>query len=90
MSSASSREIFEAIVSQLDDPEAARVRRLVIVLASMLFVMTMSVTVLAGLGWYSFLAFSSTFLPGVLLVRRLASRRFARPTRLPRWRRGSG
>lgn len=72
----STKEVFDAIVSQLEDPELRRVRRIFLVLGLVLFAAgTLTVTVVAGLGWTGFLAFSSTFLPGVALARRYHGRR---------------
>jgi nitrate reductase NapE component len=77
---ANEREIFEAIVSQVVDPELARLHRVFLVLGLGLFVAgLLAVGVVGGLGWPGLLAFSSTFLPGVLLARLVYVRRFLRP-----------
>ena len=82
LSRASDREIFEAIVSQLVDPDLRRLRRIFLVLGGCLFLVgVLAVGVVARLGWPGLLAFSSTFVPGVVLVRRVHLRRFPAPSR---------
>lgn len=72
----SDREVFEAIVSQLDDPELLRLRRLFSVLGAVCFcVAAVALGVVASMGWPGVLAFSSTFVPGVIVGRRLVGRR---------------
>lgn len=79
LSRASDDEIFEAIVSKLVDPELLRLRRMFLVLGASLFLLgVLLVGVVGGLGWPGLLAFSSTFVPGVVLARRMHVRRFAR------------
>jgi hypothetical protein len=86
---ANEREIFEAIVSQLVDPELVRVRRIFLVLGAALFVLgCLAVAVVAGLGVAGVGAFCSTFVPGLVLVRRVYVRRFPRPARRFSLRRG--
>ncbi len=75
IASESTREMFEAIVSQLDDPEVVRMRMIVLVLGAAIFVTAIAVTVSAGLGWQLLLAFCSTYVPGVLVVLRIVERR---------------
>ena len=76
------REIFEAIVPRLVDPELARLRRIFLVLCVALYAVgTLAVGMVAGLGGAGVLAFSSTFLPGVAVAQRLLRRRFTRPAR---------
>ena len=75
----SDREVFEAIVSQLDDPEVVRLRRLFVVLGALCFsVAAVALGVVAAMGWPGVLAFSSTFVPGVIVCRRLVGRRSRR------------
>ena len=75
LSWASDREIFEAIVSQLEDPEVARLRRVFRALGALFFVLGgLAVTVVGGLGWPGFAGFSTTF----ALSAALAHRRFRR------------
>ena len=82
---ANEREIFEAIVSQLVDPELVRVRRVFLLLGTALFVLgSVTVAVVGGLGWPGWGAFCSTFVPGMLLSRSMYVRRFGRPA--GRWR----
>lgn len=84
---ANEQELFEAIVSELVDPELLRARRIFLVMGVILFAMgVLAVAVVAGLGWPGLLAFSSTFVPGVVLGRRLLARRFPRPPARHRWR----
>ena len=74
----SNREIFEAIVSQLDDPELVALRRFFLILGVIFFIVgVVAVAVLAGMGWPGVLAFSSTFLPAIVVARRFLERRFA-------------
>lgn len=76
------RERFEAIVSDLVDPDLLRLRRLFLGLGLVLFCLgTTAVAVVGGLGWPGVLAFSSTFVPGLLLAERLKGRGYARPRR---------
>jgi hypothetical protein len=75
LSWASDREIFEAIVSQLEDPEVARLRRAFWALGAVFFLLgVLAVTVVGGLGWAGFAGFSTTF--GVSAA--VAHRRFRR------------
>ncbi len=79
LSRLSDREIFEAIVSQLEDPDLVRFRRIFLVLTAVLYAVgTIGIGVAAGLGWSGVLAFSSTFVPGIAVAQRLQRRRFAR------------
>lgn len=85
---ANEQEIFEAIVSQLVDPELRRLRRIFLVLGSALFVLgCLAVAVVGGLGLPGMVAFCSTFVPGLLLARSVYVRRFPwSARRLRRWR----
>ena len=79
LSRASDREIFEAVVSQLEDPELVSLRRFFFVLGAAVSLVGVGVvTVVAGLGWLGVLAFFSTFVPGVVLARRHVERGFVR------------
>jgi hypothetical protein len=72
------RELFEAIVSQLEDPERAVLRRTFVALGVAAFLIAVVVLwLLLDLGGGVVLAFSATFVPGVLLAWRFQSRRFA-------------
>ena len=72
---ASDREIFEAVVSQLEDPEVARLRRAFWALGALFFVLgALAVTVVGGLGWPGFAGFSTTF----AISAAVAHRRFRR------------
>jgi hypothetical protein len=74
------REIFEAIVSQLEDPESVWPRRAFLVLSACIFVVcALAIAVVGGMGWPGVLAFSSTFVPGLLVARRFLRRQSARP-----------
>ena len=74
VSAASSREVFEAIVSQVADPEVVRVRRKMLLLGAAMVLGAIVVTITLGLGWQILLAFSSTFLPGMFVVLRMPAR----------------
>lgn len=74
---AGTREVFEAIVSQLEDPELAQVRRRIAVLAIAFLVAAAAVTIIFGMGWQTMLAFSSTFVPSVIILWRKFGRRFS-------------
>ena len=78
LSRESNREIFEAIVSQIADPETVLVRRMFVVLGPVLLVLGAAITLLAGMGWTGVLAFSSTYVPGVVLGWRIQRRRVGR------------
>lgn len=85
---ANEREIFEAIISQLQDPEIVRLRRVYVLLSVCLFVLgSFAVTLVGKLGWYGMGAFCLTFLPGLVLGWAHSVRRF-RGTRVRslRWR----
>lgn len=84
MSAASSRDVFEAIVSELDDPEAVLIRRKVVSLGAAVYVCAMVVTVLAGFGWPTLVAFSSTFVPSMVVARTIAGRRIPHLGNAPR------
>lgn len=73
----STREIFEAIVAQLEDPEVGRRRRTMLLVGAAVFVVAVVVTIGGGLGWQILLAFSSTFIPGLIVAVRISGRRFA-------------
>lgn len=71
---------FSAIVSELDDPEWLRWRRLLLGAGAAAFVVgLLMIAVLAGMGWLGVVAFASTFLPGLALVTHIQHARFARP-----------
>ena len=73
----STREIFEAIVAQLDDPAVGRARRTMLLAGAAVFAAAVVVTIGAGLGWQILLAFSSTFIPGLILAVGIFARHFA-------------
>lgn len=78
MRAASSEELFEAIVSRIEDPEVVLARRKALLMGAVVLVGAVVVTVVAGLGWEVLLAYCSTFVPGLLLALRLSGRRSAR------------
>jgi hypothetical protein len=83
---ANEREIFEAIVSQVVDPELVRLRRMFLVMGVSLFVLgTLAVAVVGGLGVAGVGAFCSTFVPGLIVARSVYVRRFSLSG--SRWRR---
>jgi hypothetical protein len=76
--SASEREVFEAIVSQLVDPELARLQRVFVVLSVSLFILgALGVTVVGGLGWAGLCSFSATFFLGLFVARWVFRRRLS-------------
>lgn len=76
---ANEREIFEAIVSQLEDPEGVRLRRVFVLLSIGLFVLgSVAVTVVGQLGWRGLCAFCFTFVPGLVLGWKIHGRRLDR------------
>lgn len=77
VSAASSQEVFEAIVSQLSDPEEVRIRRKMLFLGATAVLAAIVITITFGLGWQALLAFASTFLPGFVVALRILGRRFA-------------
>lgn len=74
IASQSDHDIFDAIVSQMEDPELIRIRVIASGLGAGVLVTVIAVIILAGLGWQLFLAFCSTFVPGMVLVLRVAGR----------------
>ena len=78
-------EIFEAIISQLQDPEVVRLRRIYVLLSVGLFVLgSVAVAVVCGPGWGAMCGFCATFVPGLVLgwvfyVRHL----YGLPARIP-------
>lgn len=75
---ANERELFEAIVSQIVDPELTRMRRLFVLLGACMFVLgVVAVSLAARLGWPGLCSFCATFVPGLLLARRMSLRRLA-------------
>ncbi len=74
LGSVSTSDMFDAIVSRLRDPEVVRIRRVVYVLGSAFLVLAVAVTIVAHLGWQTLLAFCSTFVPCLLIVRRISGR----------------
>lgn len=88
MMRANEREIFEAIISQLQDPEVVRLRRIYFLLGAGLFVLgSLAVAAVGGFGWHVMYAFCATFIPGLVLgwmfhVRHLSGL----PVRAARWR----
>lgn len=77
VSQASNREVFEAIVSQVEDPELVLLRRIFLLLGVAMYLAgALAVSVVGGLGLHGLVGFSATFLPGVALARRARTRRF--------------
>lgn len=85
---ANEQEIFEAIVSQLQDPEVVRLRRIYVLLSVGLFVLgSVAVSAVGGLGRGGMCAFCATFVPGLVLGWLLYVRHLrGLPVRVPRWR----
>lgn len=83
---ANEREIFEAIISQIADPEVVRLRRVYVLLGLALFVLgSLAVTLVGKLGWHGMCAFCLTFVPGLVIGWTYSVRRF-RPARVRRLR----
>jgi len=79
---AGNRDLFEEIVAQLDDPERVVLRRMFVGIGVVAFAVAVVVLwLLLDLGAGVILAFSATFVPGVVLAWRLQSRRFGRRRR---------
>ena len=77
LSQANNREVFEAIVSQLEDPELVWLRRVFLLLGAAVYLAgALAVTIVGGLGLPGLLGFSATFVPGVVVARRAHTRRF--------------
>lgn len=77
LSRAANQEVFEAIVSQLDDPELVWMRRIFLLLGLAVYLAgALAVTVVGGLGLPGLVGFSATFVPGLALARRARTRRF--------------
>ena len=74
MGSVSTQDMFDAIVSHLRDPELVRIRRVVYLLGAVFLALAVAVTMVAHLGWQTLVAFCSTFVPSLLLVRRISGR----------------
>ncbi|HVL04401.1 MAG TPA: hypothetical protein VM388_00290 [Acidimicrobiales bacterium] len=75
---ANEKEIFEAIVSQLVDPELLRLHRVFFALSAVLFVLgALAVTVVGSLGWAGLCSFTVTFVSGLFVARRVYVRRFS-------------
>lgn len=76
---ANERELFEAIISQLVDPELVRTRRAFLLMSVSLFILgSLGLAVAGGLGLVGLCAFSSTFVPGLALSWTVYARRFSR------------
>ena len=76
---ANEREIFEAIISQLQDPEVVRLRRVYVLLGVCLFVLgSLAVAVVGKLGWHGMCGFCLTFIPGLAIGWNVYVRHFRR------------
>lgn len=70
-------EIFEAIVSNLRDPELAQFGRMFLLLGITVYVAAVvALTTAGGFGWHGAVGFSATFVPGLFFAWRLQRRRF--------------
>lgn len=76
LSRESTREVFEAIVSQLEDPDLVRLRRLQVVLGVVAVALAVAFTVWGPMSWHSLLGFFFTFFPGMLIGRNILGRQF--------------
>jgi hypothetical protein len=71
-------EIFEAITSDLRDPEVAQLRRVFLLLGVTVYLAAiLTLTTAGGFGWPGVFGFSATFVPGLVLAWRRQRHRFA-------------
>lgn len=77
-SGVSDREVFEAIVARLHDPEMLHVRRVFLFLGITVYLAaTLALTTAGGFGWPGVVGFTATFVPGVAVAWRRHRRSFA-------------
>lgn len=78
LSRESDREIFEAIVADLRDPEFVQLRTMFLLLGVAVYLAgVVALTFAGGFGWPGFLGFSATFVPGMAVAWRRVRRRFS-------------
>jgi hypothetical protein len=72
------RELFEAIVADLPDPEVVQFRRIFLLLGVTVYVAAVvALTFAGGFGWAGVIGFSATFVPGMVMAWRRLRRRFS-------------
>ena len=70
-------EVFEAIVSNLRDPELVQFGRVFLLIGITVYVAAIvALSTAGGFGWHGAVGFSATFVPGLLLAWRHQRRRF--------------
>ncbi len=78
LSRESDLEIFEAITSELRDPEVAQLGRIFLLLGVSIYLAAiLALTTVGDFGWPGILGFSATFVPGLVMAWRRHRRRFA-------------
>ncbi len=74
-------EIFEAIVSNLRDPEVAQFGRMFLLLGITVYVAALAaLTTAGGFGWHGAVGFSATYVPGLFFAWRHQRRRIGLQT----------
>lgn len=77
-SGVSDREVFEAIVARVRDPEMLHVRRVFLILGITVYLAAMlALTAAGGFGWPGAVGFTATFVPGLVVAWRRHRRSFA-------------
>jgi hypothetical protein len=72
---------FEAIISEIRDPELTHITRMLLLLGVTVYVAgILALTTAGGLGWPGVFGYSATYVPGLLLALRRQQRRFALPS----------
>lgn len=66
LSRQANRDAFDAIVSQVEDPEHRYFRRLFLILGATLFATATAAILAGGWGWPAVVAFSCSYLPGMV------------------------
>lgn len=78
LSRQSDRELFEAIVADLRDPELVQLRTMFLLLGVAVYLAAVvALTFAGGFGWPGVLGFSATFVPGMAMAWRRVRRRFS-------------
>jgi hypothetical protein len=74
-------EIFEAIVSNLRDPEVTQFGRMFLLLGVTVYIAAIvALTTAGGFGWHGAFGFSATFVPGLFFAWRHQRRRLGLQT----------
>ena len=85
LSRQANRDAFDAIVSQVEDPERRYFRRLFLILGATLLAAAAVAFIAAGWGSPVVVAFSASYLPGMVAGERFFERRYT--GRDQKWRR---